>query len=832
MKKLLILSWAVIGLGYFSAYAQAPQGIQYQAVARDANGVISGDSVEVRLTIFSGISPVYQEIHETATNEFGLFNLVIGQGATTLGSFSGLDWADNDHFLEVELDLGSGYLNFGSLQFVSVPYSLYAEKARTVEQVSLALDDLSDVSSPAPGTDQVLRWNGSEWLPSTDLVDDADADPSNELQTLSLNGADLSLSSGGGTVSLPVYSAGQGINLGANNEIQNTGDLDSTNELQSLSLNGSNLSLSDGGSVTLPEYSAGPGITITPALEIQNTGDTDPNDDLTTSTSAGGDLGGTFPNPNVIALQGQPLANTPPSNGQVLKWTGTEWSPATDIQGQQIWSTSGNNIFYNAGRVGIGTSSIDAEMEIFHNSSLSDPHLLLHENANDYARLNWQNNNGSNYWSLAAYVASNPRNDRFNVWNGSQGDILSITGDGEMGLNVGISPKVSFHVGEDNRMLFGKDTLGNGDKLMWLPDLHAFRVGTLSSGAASTYWNRDSIGQYSFASGYNTRAQGFGATAMGRDTEATNSYAFASGYFTNADGQYSTAMGFNTDALALGSTALGYSTDAEANYSFAAGFSAEAQAIYSVAIGRSVRAQSYASMAIGRFNVGGGSANSWQSSDPIFEIGIGSSNSNRANAMTVRKNGNVGIGTTLPGARLHVAGGELRIGSLEELSDGGSFLLQANSILAPLTNGNRSLGTSSFRWSVVFATNGTINTSDLRDKQNVLPIQYGLQEVLELRPVSYEWKAAPEEGTKLGLIAQEVQKVVSEVVVDQEWMTDEESGERRVVPAERLGIFYSDLIPVLIRATQEQQALIEQQNQRIEALEEEMRAIRALLEQK
>jgi len=485
-----------------------------------------------------------------------------------------------------------------------------------------------------------------------------------------------------------------------------------------------------------------------------------------------------------------------------------------------VWNTNGTNAYYNNGNVGIGTSSPDGSMEINANSSLSDPHIMLHENGNDYARINFDNNNGSNYWTIAAYIASNHRNDRLNFWNGTGGDVMTITGDGEVGIGVGISPKVPFHVGNGRRILFGIDTLGNGDKLMFLPDLHAFRVGTVATGAASTYWNRDSIGLYSFASGYNTRAQGFGATAMGRDTEATNSYAFASGFFSNADGQYSTAMGFNTDAFALGSTALGYSTDAEANYSFAAGYFAEAQAIYSIALGNAVKAQSYASMAVGRYNVGGGSATAWNANDPIFEIGIGTGPSTTANAITVQKDGDVGIGTTFPGARLHVADGELRIGSLEELSDGGSFIMQVNSTFAPLTNGNRTLGSSTFRWSTVYATNGSINTSDAREKENIVDLKYGLNEVMRLRPVEFSWISQPEMGTKLGLIAQEVQEVIGEIVLDKDWVIDEKTGEKTEVEADRMGIFYSDLIPVLIKSIQEQQAEIEALKERLRLLEE------------
>ena len=484
------------------------------------------------------------------------------------------------------------------------------------------------------------------------------------------------------------------------------------------------------------------------------------------------------------------------------------------------WTKTGSDLYNIADDIGIGTSSIDAKMEIYQNSSLSDPHILLHENGNDYARLNFKNNNGENYWSIASYIASNHKNDRLNFWNGVGGDVMTITGDGEVGIGVGISPKVDLHVGNNRRVLFGLDTLGSGDKLMWLPDLHAFRVGTVATGSTSTYWDKDSIGLYSFASGLNTRAQGFGATAMGRDTEAENSYAFATGFFSNANGQYSTAMGFNTDAEALGSTALGYSTDAEENYSFAAGYFAEAQAIYSVAIGNSVRAQSYGSMAIGRYNIGGGNATSWLTSDPIFEIGIGTGPSSRANAMTVRKNGNVGIGTTVPLDALHV-NGRIRMQTVEYFEDGGTSEIAVRGSLRPTADNTYDIGTSALRWDDVFATSGTVNTSDRNAKTNIEPTSYGLNEVMQLQPVKYNWKSRPNGDKKIGLIAQDLLEVIPEVVKTHDWQDVDESDnpQQKRVKMEQMGVYYSDLIPVLIKAIQEQQKIIENQEKRLLALE-------------
>lgn len=74
------------------------------------------------------------------------------------------------------------------------------------------------------------------------------------------------------------------------------------------------------------------------------------------SGAAGGDLFGTYPNPLVDGLQGYAVSSTAPATGQVLKWNGSAWSPGTDLQ-DAFWQASGNDIFYNAGNVGIGVSS-------------------------------------------------------------------------------------------------------------------------------------------------------------------------------------------------------------------------------------------------------------------------------------------------------------------------------------------------------------------------------------------------------------------------------------------------------------------------------------------
>ncbi|MBL0134831.1 MAG: tail fiber domain-containing protein [Chitinophagaceae bacterium] len=125
----------------------------------------------------------------------------------------------------------------------------------------------------------------------------------------------------------------------------------------------------------------------------------------------------------------------------------------------------------------------------------------------------------------------------------------------------------------------------------------------------------------------------------------------------------------------------------------------------------------------------------------------------------------------------------------------------------------------------MYAQNGTINTSDVRDKQNIKPIAYGLESLMKLNPVSYEWKnGSIGSGAKLGLIAQEVMKVIPEVVKTHETIiTDEASKQTMEKEMDRYGIYYSDLIPLLIKSIQEQQQKITTLEARLKALEDKLK---------
>ncbi len=128
VKNIIIL---LIVLASLPAFSQAPEGMKYQAVARNAAGsVLANTDVTFNISIIQGSAEgpvIYHETHDASTNETGLVTLVIGQGATG-DDFSAIDWSSGPYFLSVEIN----GIMMGTSQLLSVPYALHAKEAENV----------------------------------------------------------------------------------------------------------------------------------------------------------------------------------------------------------------------------------------------------------------------------------------------------------------------------------------------------------------------------------------------------------------------------------------------------------------------------------------------------------------------------------------------------------------------------------------------------------------------------------------------------------------------------------------------------------------------------
>jgi hypothetical protein len=192
---------------------------------------------------------------------------------------------------------------------------------------------------------------------------------------------------------------------------------------------------------------------------------------------------------------------------------------------------------------------------------------------------------------------------------------------------------------------------------------------------------------------------------------------------------------------------------------------------YSIAMGRNTTASGYASTAMGLGTVANddfmtvvGQYNTYlpTATNVLFQVGNGSSSSNRSDAFTVSGTGNAYLSGTLS------------------------------------------------------------QSSDRRLKQDIIELDYGLNEVLQLKPVSYHWKKHPGQPKSLGLIAQDVQTIIKEII----HIADDKDN--------TLSVSYIELVPILIKAIQEQQVIIERQIQTIQNQEqastEQSTLLQALLE--
>jgi uncharacterized protein (TIGR02145 family) len=144
-------------------FAQAPALIPYQAIARNASGEpLASSTLNARFTIHDGTASgtnVWQELQTVSTSSLGLFTVQLGSSVP----LTSVNWANGSKFMQVEIDLGSGFVDIGTQQLLSVPYVLHARSVRlnvSATGDSLFVGDgsfvmipgISDANSSAAGT--------------------------------------------------------------------------------------------------------------------------------------------------------------------------------------------------------------------------------------------------------------------------------------------------------------------------------------------------------------------------------------------------------------------------------------------------------------------------------------------------------------------------------------------------------------------------------------------------------------------------------------------------------------------------------------------------------
>jgi hypothetical protein len=262
---------------------------------------------------------------------------------------------------------------------------------------------------------------------------------------------------------------------------------------------------------------------------------------------------------------------------------------------------------------------------------------------------------------IESKLSGNTTTQGFTVKNNSGNPLFTIRGDGATAIGT---PTPEFKLTLDNDGgIIAKGTLnsgtalatsGAGVRLIWYPKKAAMRAGR----AIGSEWDEANIGPSSFAVGFDTKASGNSSTAIGSDCIASGDGSIAAGTMNTAGDYSSVALGFQCTADAMCAIALGYLNSAHGKASTAMGIGTVANAL--------------SCTAIGSYNVGGGSATTWVATDPLFEIGNSQNFNSHSNAMTVLKNGNVGIGTTTPSALLEVTG-LVKIAGTDGLVSTGSF---------------------------------------------------------------------------------------------------------------------------------------------------------------
>jgi hypothetical protein len=858
-----------LSLTIINGYAQIPNEFNYQAVIRDnSDKLIVDQNVSIKISILDVTETgeiLYSETHSVTSNGYGLINIKVGSGTSVVGIFSDITWAGSSKFIKVEADIngGSTYVNIGVSELSSVPFAIHAntasvlgtDKIYSTESDTLFVvkdHDGNVVFAVFPDGVQVIANETAKGKVGGFAVSGRNPNKLGEIEYLRVTTDSTRI-----YVNESLLAKGKVGGFAVSGRNPNKATVNDyllvTNDSTRVYVNESPLVKGKVGGFAVSGRNPNKGLT---GDYIQVTKDSTRiyvTEGLAKGKVGGFAVSGRNPNkagerdffnitPNAIAdaidgesrvmwypeksafMAGELYVPDPDSVGRYSMSLGYrnsaigDWSQAMGYQSiaRGPYSTAigfetvadSNSFAFGTGSKALGMNSF--AFGSFGVDSLGNTTTNSTIASGDYS---FAFGLGSEAIGLGSFVLGNDC-DAFGDFSIAAGFKTEASGFSAtaMGANNIASGNYSLAFGASNQALGSASVaFGLGNTAEGLQSMVAGRnniavgVGAIALGTSNTAngdgtfiaGNLNSCTQtYATAFGTGNTASASYAFATGSGTQAAGQGSMSSGQFTTASGDNSLAIGYGTETTANGDNAFaaGLNTIASGYGSMASGESTQAVGKYSLALGYNTIAPSYGCVVIGKWNeTTTGNPTSWNppnsSTEPVFIIGNGINGGGFENdALIVYQNGNMKI-------------------------DGDFY---------PSDDDIYDLGTPGARWQDIY-TNGAVTTSDMRLKSNISNINYGLNEVLKLRPVTYLWKDNPEKGKRLGLIAQEVQTIINEVVN----VGDDEN--------QTLGVRYSDLIPILIKSIQEQQKIIEDQNIKNKELEDQLNEINekfTLIEQK
>ena len=195
-------------------------------------------------------------------------------------------------------------------------------------------------------------------------------------------------------------------------------------------------------------------------------------------------------------------------------------------------------------------------------------------------------------------------------------------------------------------------------------------------------------------------------------------------------------------------------------------------------------------------------------------------------------------------------GSAFATGSIEYLVDGTDELFLEASSFNPMSDLRADLGSANpfssgpaRNWEDVYADAfvAAAGTTYNRVSGTAPKFERGLDDIMKLNPISYKKQSinigsrmsnSSENETKLGFYAAELMNVIPEAVKSSDWFTLKEGEDRVKMNIPNPGIIYNQIIPVVVKAIQEQQEQIEVLKTTIEALKEQNELLMKLIKDK